>query len=83
MSLKFLNRKYFNKIGDILIRPQNMGDLSKFQIRSGITEFLNKFSSYRTEKATAPHSSTLAWKIPWMEDPGRLQSIVSQRVEHN
>ena len=26
------------------------------------------------EKAMAPHSSTLAWKIPWMEDPGRLQS---------
>ena len=28
-----------------------------------------------TEKAMAPHSSTLAWKIPWMEDPGRLQSM--------
>ena len=27
------------------------------------------------EKAVAPHSSTLAWKIPWMEEPGRLQSI--------
>ena len=29
------------------------------------------------EKATAPHSSTLAWKIPWTEDPGRLQSMGS------
>ena len=28
----------------------------------------------------APHSSTLAWKIPWMEEPGRLQSMVSLRV---
>ena len=27
-----------------------------------------------------PHSSTLAWKIPWMEEPGRLQSMGSQRV---
>ena len=27
------------------------------------------------EKAVAPHSSTLAWKIPWMEEPGRLQSV--------
>ena len=27
------------------------------------------------EKATATHSSTLAWKIPWMEEPGRLQSM--------
>ena len=35
-----------------------------------------------TEKAMAPHSSTLAWKIPWMEEPGRLQSMGSQRVRH-
>ena len=35
------------------------------------------------EKAMAPHSSTLAWKIPWMEEPGRLQSMGSQRVGHN
>ena len=31
----------------------------------------------------APHSSTLAWKIPWMEEPGRLQSIGSLRVGHD
>ena len=35
------------------------------------------------EKEMAPHSSILAWKIPWMEEPGRLQSMVSQRVGHN
>ena len=35
------------------------------------------------EKEMATHSSTLAWKIPWMEEPGRLQSIVSQRVGHD
>ena len=34
------------------------------------------------EKAMAPHSSTLAWKIPWMEGPGRLQSMGSLRVRH-
>ena len=32
------------------------------------------------EKEMAIHSSTLAWKIPWMEDPDRLQSMGSQRV---
>ena len=32
------------------------------------------------EKAMAPHSSTLAWKIPWMEEPGGLQSMGSLRV---
>ena len=35
------------------------------------------------EKATAPHSSTLAWKIPWAEEPGRLQPTGSWRVGHN
>ena len=35
------------------------------------------------EKVMAPHSSTLAWKIPWMEEPGRLQSMGSLRVGHN
>ena len=34
------------------------------------------------EKAMAPHSSTLAWKIPWMGEPGRLQSMGSRRVGH-
>jgi len=29
------------------------------------------------------HSSILAWKIPWMEEPGELQSMESQRVGHN
>ena len=35
------------------------------------------------EKAMAPHSSTLAWKIPWVEEPGRLQSMESLRVGHD
>ena len=35
------------------------------------------------EKAMAPDSSTLAWKIPWTEEPGRLQSMGSLRVGHN
>ena len=35
------------------------------------------------EKAIAPHSSTLAWKIPWMEEPGSLQSMGSQTVGHD
>ena len=35
------------------------------------------------EKEMATHSSTLAWKIPWMEEPGRLQYMGSQRVGHD
>ena len=39
--------------------------------------------SFNLEKAMATHPSTLAWKIPWMEEPGRLQSMGSQRVGHD
>ena len=35
------------------------------------------------EKEMATHFSTLAWKIPWTEEPGRLQSMGSQRVGHD
>ena len=40
-------------------------------------------STFLWEKAMAPHSSTLAWKIPWMEEPGRLLSMGSHRVGHD
>ena len=48
-------------------------------------EVRNRFKGLAliVEKAMAPHSSTLAWKLPWMEEPGRLQSIGSQRVGHD
>ena len=35
------------------------------------------------EKEMATHSGTLAWKIPWTEEPGRLQSMALQKVRHN
>ena len=42
-----------------------------------------KLTSISLEKAMAPHSSTLAWKIPWMEEPGRLQSMGSLGVGYD
>ena len=42
--------------------------------------FIYLFSSLRPEKAMAPHSSPRAWKIPWTEEPGGLQSLGSRRV---
>ena len=44
---------------------------------------LRKGVVFPTEKAMATHSSTLAWKIPWAEEPGRLQSTGSLRVGDN
>ena len=43
--------------------------------------FLGQEDPLEREKAT--HSGTLAWKIPWMKKPGRLQSMGSQRVGHD
>ena len=53
--------------------------LSMLFIRSSIRSYL----IHQLEKAMAPHSSTLAWKIPWTEEPGGLQSMRSQRVGHD
>ena len=50
-------------------------------ILTGVKECLTV--AFILEKAMAPHSSTLAWKIPWMEEPGRLRSMGSIRVRHN
>ena len=41
------------------------------------------FLRCKLEKAMAPHSSTLAWKIPWAEEPGRLQSMGSLTVGYD
>ena len=41
------------------------------------------YQGHVTENAMAPHSSSLAWKIPWMEEPGGLQSMGSLRVGHD
>ena len=51
---------------------------SKFPLPSNYDSFMIEM-----EKAMAPHSSTLVWKIPWMEEPGGLQSMGSLRVGHD
>ena len=53
-------------------------DLYNWLLYNWLFETLSLFS----EKAMAAHSSPLAWKIPWTEEPGRLQSMGSQRVGH-
>ena len=60
----------------------------KLDLRSSDSKWGRKKESkgklaFIVEKVMALHSSTLAWKIPWTEEPGRLQSMGSQRVWHN
>ena len=50
---------------------------------TGLSDFTFTFHFHALEKAMAPHSSTLAWKIPRMEEPGRLQSMGLHRVRHD
>ena len=52
-------------------------------VRKVMSLLFNMLSRLVMEKAMAPYSSILAWKIPWMEEPGRLQSMGSRRVGHD
>ena len=54
----------------------NLPEMQETQVRSLDQED-------NPEKGMTTHSSILAWKIPWTEEPGRLQSMGSQRVRHN
>ena len=47
------------------------------------TAQLHSSHTLATEKAIATHSSSLTWKLPWTEEPGRLQSMGSRRIGHN
>ena len=76
--------------------PDNDGkSLLVFDVASLVAQMLKKLPATREtqvrslgqedplEKQMATHSSILAWKIPWTEEPGRLQSMGSQRVRHD
>ena len=48
-----------------------------------LSEFTFTFHFHALEKGMATHFSVLAWRIPWTEEPGRLQSMGSLRVRHD
>ena len=61
-----------------------LSQISKVKIsQDGMTTMFIITCTDKLEKAMAPHSSTLAWKTPWTEEHGRLQSMGSLRVGHN
>ena len=51
--------------------------------RTRLSNFNFTFYFHELEKEMATHSSTLAWKIPWAEEPGSLQSMGLRRVGHD
>ena len=69
----------------LYLTPGKTRKLSKLKFISKIVTFFYFLVYFHglLEKAMAPHSSTLAWKIPWTEEPGGLQSMGSLRVRHD
>ena len=57
--------------------------ISRWSLNLGSSARIYVLLNPNTEKALATHSSPLAWKIPWAEEPGRLQSMGSLRVRHD
>ena len=71
---------------EVLVSPHTLQQLVCSFLMLLICLFNNMYCAslkQDSEKAMAPHSSTLAWKIPWTEESGRLQSMVSRRVGHD
>ena len=85
--ITYLHQSHLGQWRDVLFKGKFPRSHSKFT-NSGFLGVELSFCIFRllrqaSEKAMAPHSSTLAWKIPWMEEPGRLQSMGSLRVRHD
>ena len=86
-KLRFRDLEWFLK-GHTASERCNRGELMQVSVYSGSTcsevvKWIYLFLRHTGEKAMAPHSSTLAWKIPWVEEPGGLQSMGSLRVGHD
>ena len=67
--------------------PGKLQSMGSWRVRhdwvTSLWFFTFTFHFHALEKEMATHSSTLAWKIPWMEEPGKLQSMGSQRIGHD
>ena len=82
-SLKGRVDTMFPDKGDETWREHLHWFLNRQTSRGPSNQFYSLTSAIISEKAMAPHCSTLAWKIPWTEEPGRLQSVGSLRVGHD
>ena len=65
--------------------PKHTQVKGKYKVEWGFPggSVVKNLPAIQETKAMAPHSSTLAWKTPWTEEPGRLQSMGSLRVRHD
>ena len=74
----YIRQLHFGLRASLMV--QQVKNLLSMQKKCGFDPWVGKIP---LEEGTATHSSILAWEIPWTEEPGRLQSVGSQRVKHN
>ena len=70
----------------LLISPSYLNEMLAVYSNLGVVFLFRHFKyvlPFSSEKAMAPHSSTLAWRIPGMGEPGELPSMGSHKVEHD
>ena len=77
LSIGFFRQEYWSRLPF-----PSPGYLPDSLIETGSPAWQADSLLLSSEKAMATHSSTLAWKMPWKEEPGRLQSMESRRVGH-
>ena len=71
-----------NTFGLVLMRWMNLEPIIQNEVSQKEKDKYH-ILTHILEKAMAPHSSTLAWRVPWTEEPGGLQSMGSLRVGHD
>ena len=74
---------HFPLIPHLEVITEHQAELPVLYSRFPLAIYFTHSSVYMLEKEMAPHSNTLAWKIPWMEEPGRLQSMGLRRVRND
>ena len=83
LELRCVSRELTESGGCILLRSNGPAQTVKRLSTMWETRVRSLGREDPLEKEIATHSSTLAWKIPWTEERGRLQSMGSQRVGHD
>ena len=83
MFITFLFINFIHQINDSPTRASLVAQTVKSLPAVRETQVRSLGWEHPLEKEMASHSSILAWKIPWKEEPGRLQSMESQRVGHD
>ena len=74
---------FFKKLCNVMVGASLVAQPIKNLPAMQVTQVQSLSQADSLEKGMATHSSILAWRIPWTEELGRLQSVASQRIRHD